>query len=130
MSFDETLASLLGLRPRLANAALLTLLVPAVAPSFESVGNLLVFAFLVAPPAAASLLGRRVPTIMLISIGLGSLAAVVGLLVSWHHRTAAGATMALTSVIVFFCVLAVTSVVRTTRSHRHTPRRGGDVRLA
>ena len=38
--------------------------------------------------------------------------------------------MALTSVIVFFCVLAVTSVVRTTRSRRHTPRRPGDVRLA
>ena len=67
---------------------------------------------------------------MLISVGLGSLAAVVGLLVSWHHRTAAGATMALTSVIVFFCVLAVTSVMRSVRSHRHSQRRRDGVRLA
>ena len=140
MTFDETLASVLGLRPRLANAALLALVAIAIVSSFESVGNLLVFAFLVAPPAAASLIGRRVatghhavslassfgrrvPIIIVISVGLGSLAAVVGLLVSWHHRTAAGATMALTSVIVFFCVLAFTSVVRTARSHRHAPHR-------
>ena len=116
MTFDETLARLLGLRPRVANAALLALVAIAIVSSFESVGNLLVFAFLVAPPAAASLIGRRVPTIMLTSVGLGSVAAVVGLLVSWHHRTAAGATMALTSVIVFFVVLATTSVVRAARS--------------
>ena len=102
---------------------LLALVAIAIVSSFESVGNLLVFAFLVAPPAAASLIGRRVPIIMVISVGLGSLAAVVGLLVSWHHSTAAGATMALTSVIVFFIVLATTSVVRAARSHRHGPRR-------
>jgi ABC-type Mn2+/Zn2+ transport system permease subunit len=65
---------------------------------------------------------------MLISIGLGSLAAVIGLLVSWHHRTAAGATMALTSVIVFFGVLATTSIVRAARSHR--PHHPGSARLA
>ena len=123
MTFDETLARLLGLRPRLANAALLALVAIAIVSSFESVGNLLVFAFLVAPPAAASLIGRRVPIIMVISVALGSLAAVVGLLVSWHHSTAAGATMALTSVIVFFVVLATTSVVRAAQSHRHAPHR-------
>jgi len=123
MTFDETLARLLGLRPRLANAALLALVAIAIVSSFESVGNLLVFAFLVAPPAAASLIGRRVPIIMVISVALGSLAAVIGLLVSWHHRTAAGATMALTSVIVFFIVLAATSVVRAAQSHRHAPHR-------
>ena len=37
-----------------------------------------------------------------LSIVLGALAAVVGLLISYHHRTAAGATMALFSVMMFF----------------------------
>ena len=31
---------------------------------------------------------------------------IFGILVSYHHATAAGATMALTSVIIFFVVLA------------------------
>ena len=121
MTFDETLARMLGLRPRLANVALLALVAIAVVASFESVGNLLVFAFLVAPPAAASLVGRRVPVMMLVSIALGSVTAVIGLLVSWHHRTAAGATMALTSVILFFVVLAANMVGRAVRSRFNVP---------
>jgi ABC-type Mn2+/Zn2+ transport system permease subunit len=106
MTFDASLASMLGLRPGLAQAALLALLAISIVTSFQSVGNLLVFAFLIAPPAAATLLVRRVPMIMVVSVALGALAAVIGILVSYHHATAAGATMALTSVIIFFVVLA------------------------
>jgi ABC-type Mn2+/Zn2+ transport system permease subunit len=106
MTFDRSLAAMLGLRPGLAAAALLALLAVSIVASFESVGNLLVFAFLIAPPAAASLVVRRVPMIMVVSIALGTLATIVGILVSYHERTAAGATMALCSVVIFFVVLA------------------------
>jgi ABC-type Mn2+/Zn2+ transport system permease subunit len=106
MTFDVSLASMLGLRPGLAQAALLALLAISIVSSFQAVGNLLVFAFLIAPPAAASLIVRRVPMIMVVSVALGALATVIGILVSYHHATAAGATMALTSVIIFFVVLA------------------------
>ena len=119
MTFDVSLATMLGLRPGLAQAALLALLAISIVSSFQSVGNLLVFAFLIAPPAAATLLVRRVPMIMAVSIGLGSLATVIGVLVSYHHATAAGATMALTSVIIFFVVLAV-SVARRAVAQRRT----------
>ena len=68
MTFDETQAQLLGLRPRVAHVALLVLLAFSIVASFEAVGNLLVFAFLVAPPAAATLLVRRVPVIMALSL--------------------------------------------------------------
>lgn len=119
MTFDVSLASMLGLRPGLAQAALLALLAISIVSSFQSVGNLLVFAFLIAPPAAATLLVRRVPMIMVVSIGLGSLATVVGILVSYHHATAAGATMALASVIIFFLVLAA-SVARRAIAQRRT----------
>lgn len=119
MTFDVSLASMLGLRPGLAQAALLALLAISIVSSFQSVGNLLVFAFLIAPPAAASLLVRRVPMIMVVSVALGALATVIGILVSYHHATAAGATMALTSVIIFFVVLAG-SVVRRTALQRRT----------
>ena len=105
MAFDEAQAELLGLRPRLAHAALLVLVALAVVASFETVGNLLVFAFLVAPPATATMLVRRVPLIMLTAVALGSLSVVVGSLVSYHHDTAASATMALSAVILFMAVM-------------------------
>jgi ABC-type Mn2+/Zn2+ transport system permease subunit len=119
MTFDESLARMLGLRPGLAQAALLFLLAISIVASFESVGNLLVFAFLIAPPAAASLVAKRVPMIMVISIGFGTLATFVGLLISYHHRSAAGATMALCSVILFFSVLAL-SVFRQSWTDRRS----------
>lgn len=104
-TFDERQAALLGLRPRLAHFALLALLALAIVGSFSTVGNLLVFAFLVAPPATATLVVHRVPTIMVVAVALGSLCGLIGLLVSYHHATAAGATMALTSVGAFFVAL-------------------------
>ena len=106
MTFDRAAAQLLGLRPRLAEAALLALLALAIVASFEAVGSLLVFAFLVAPPATAALIGRRVPAIMLLAMGIGVVAALIGLLVSYHHGSAAGATMALVAVGLFFVALA------------------------
>jgi len=112
MTFDETLARMLGLRPLLTHFALLALIAVSIVGSFATVGNLLVFAFLVAPPAAAALIANRVLVIMVLAIVLGALACVVGLLVSYHHRTAAGASMALASVVLFFLVLTVTSLRR------------------
>ncbi len=105
MTFDETQALLLGLRPRLANAVLLVLLAFSIVASFRVVGNLLVVAFLIAPPAAASLLVRRVPVMMAAAVTLGSVAVVVGLLVAFHEGTAPGATMALVSVLIFLAVV-------------------------
>ena len=112
MTFDETQAKLLGLRPRLAHAVLLVLLAMTIVASFEVVGNLLVFAFLVAPPAAATLVVRRVPLIMGTAVGFGALSVVVGLLVSYHRSTAAGATMALVSVALLLVVLVGDSMRR------------------
>jgi ABC-type Mn2+/Zn2+ transport system permease subunit len=110
-TFDERQAQLLGLRPRLAHAALLVLLALAIVASFSTVGNLLVFAFLVAPPATATLVVRRVPAIMAVAIVIGAVCGLVGLLISYHHATAAGATMALCTVITFFGALVVRSTV-------------------
>ena len=118
MTFDESQARLLGLRPRLAHAALLVLLAFSIVASFQAVGNLLVFAFLVGPPATATLLVRRVPVIMTTAVALGTFSAVVGLLIGHHHNTAAGATMALSAVVVFLLVLVATSARRAISGNR------------
>lgn len=120
MTFDEVQARLLGLRPRLAHAVLLALLAFAIVASFDAVGNLLVFAFLVAPPATATLLVRRVPMIMITAVLIGAVAVVVGLLISFHHATAGGATMALVSVTIFLGTLTVRALTQAIIRARQT----------
>tara|TARA_B100000749_G_scaffold92689_1_gene70653 strand:+ start:763 stop:1659 length:897 start_codon:yes stop_codon:yes gene_type:complete len=130
MTFDESQARLLGLRPRLAHAALLALLAFSIVASFQAVGNLLVFAFLVGPPATATLLVRRVPVIMATAVALGTFSAVVGLLIGHHHNTAAGATMALSAVVVFLLVLVATSARRAISGNRVGRPRPGEPSLS
>lgn len=111
LSFNEEKAEMLGLRPRLAHLVMLSLLTLAIVTSFRTVGTLLVFALIVAPPATASLVVRRVPTMMATAVGFGFLAVISGLLISWHADTAAGATMAGASVAIFFIVLVLREMV-------------------
>ncbi len=115
LAFDEAKAASLGLRPGATHLVLLALMAVAIVSSFRAVGTLLVFGLLVGPPATAMLLVRRVWLCMVVAIGLGWLAVVAGLVVSYHHGTAAGATMAGLSVAQFFAVLLGQEVVRAVR---------------
>jgi ABC-type Mn2+/Zn2+ transport system permease subunit len=118
LTFNRDKAVTLGMRPALAQAALLTLLAVSIVASFQAIGTLLVFGLLVGPPATASLIVRRVPAIMVLSMAFGASAVVLGLLVSFHHGTAGGATMAGTSVVQFFVAVAVKEIVVLTRGRR------------
>lgn len=106
LTFNRDKAATLGMRPALAQVALLTVLAVSVVASFQAIGTLLVFGLLVGPPATAQLLVHRVPLVMVTSIGFGALSVVGGLLISFHHGTAGGATIAGLSVALFFVVLA------------------------
>ena len=121
LTFNRDKAQTLGMRPGLAQAALLALLALSIVASFQAIGTLLVVGLLIGPPATASLLARRVPTTMVVSIAFGSLAVVAGLVVSFHNGTAGGATIAGFSVAQFFVVLAareVATAVRTASARR------------
>ncbi len=113
-TFDPLQARLGGLHPRATHLLLLALVALAIVASFETVGSLLVFAFLIAPPATASLLAKRVVSIMALAVLLGCAASLVGLLVSYHHRAAAGGSMALANVIVFMVALVARRLVGAT----------------
>lgn len=106
LSFSRVKAQVLGLRPGVAHFVMLALIAGVIIASFRTVGTLLVFALLVAPPATAALVSRRVPVMMTVATVLGSLAVVVGLIVSYHAATATGPTMAGLAVLTFFVVLA------------------------
>ena len=98
LAFDPRLARTLGLRPRLAQVMLVGLVTLAVVASYGAVGSLLVVGLLLAPAVAAGHWVRRIPAIMLLAALLGAAAVLVGLLISWHAGTAAGATIAAASV--------------------------------
>jgi ABC-type Mn2+/Zn2+ transport system permease subunit len=106
LSFNSDKAASLGMRPRLAHIAMLTLIAIAIVASFRTVGTLLVFGLLIAPPATAALLVRRVPSMMATACFIGVASIFIGLIITYHFDTAAGATMAGTAVAIFFIVLA------------------------
>ena len=112
LTFNPMKARSLGLHPRATHLAMMMLLAISIVASFRAVGTLLVFGLLVGPPATASLLARRVPTIMVLSMLFGAIAVVAGLTISFHAGTAGGATMAGLSVAQFFVVLAVIEIAR------------------
>lgn len=105
LSFNPEKAASLGLRPRLAHVVMLTLVAVAIVASFRTVGTLLVFGLLIAPPATAALVVRRVPAMMALACLIGVASVAFGLVLTFHYDTAAGATMAGTAVAVFFIVL-------------------------
>ncbi len=118
LTFNEVKAQTLGMRPKWAQAALMTLLAISIVVSFQTIGTLLVFGLIVAPPATAALLVSRVAMIMVVSMFLGALAVFVGLLVSFHYGTAGGATIAGLCVFQFFLVLAATTAKSAYRTSR------------
>lgn len=106
LSFNPRKATLLGLHPGLSHLVMLALVAMVVVASFRTVGTLLVFAFLIAPPATAALISRRVPVMMLVAALTGVMWVFVGLVVSFHAATATAPTIAGLTVFGFFVVLA------------------------
>ena len=100
LAFDPRVAATMGLRPRLAQTALVGLVTLAVVASYGAVGSLLVVGLLLAPAVAAGQWARRIPSTMLLAAACGSLAVILGLLVSWHASTAAGASIAACSIAI------------------------------
>lgn len=125
LSFNEAKAGSLGLHPGAAHLALLALIAVSIVASFQAVGTLLVFGLLVGPPATAALVVRRVWLCMVVGVALGWLAVGLGLLFSYHHGTAAGATMAGVSVAMFFVVLIAQELVAVARRARPALVTGG-----
>ncbi|PGH44397.1 ABC transporter permease [Micromonospora sp. WMMA1996] len=118
LTFDPRRARTLGLRPDLANAVMLALLTVTMAVAFSVVGTLLAFGMLIAPSAAAMLVARRLPVVMLASFAIGSAATVTGLWISWYAATAAGATVAAVAAGTFFAILGASRVTAATRRRR------------
>ncbi len=105
VAFDPTLATSSGYPVFLLEVVLLLLVSATIVVSLQAVGNILILALVVTPPAAARLLTDRLPVMMAWSAGLAVLSGVVGLYVSYHADTAAGGTVVLVATGCFLVAL-------------------------
>jgi manganese/iron transport system permease protein len=105
VAFDSTMARAVGY-PVFALDLLLLLLVSAtIVVSLQAVGNILILALIVTPPAAARLLTDRLGTMMALSAVIAVLSGIVGLFASYQANTAAGGTIVLTATAFFLVAL-------------------------
>lgn len=114
LCFDTDQARVSGFSPRLFEGVMLAMIAATVVVSFQSVGTLLVLGMLLAPASAAALLTSRVVSTMALASLFGSLAVVAGLLLSYYADLAAGASVVLVAVALFFVVFALRGMRRVT----------------
>lgn len=112
ISFDPQRAAAFGVPVDRLHLVMLVIVTLAVVIGFRVVGALLVLGLLIAPPATAALLTKRLPWMMAVSAGLAALAAPVGLLISWHLDLAAGASIVLVAVSAFIVALVFRAAPR------------------
>lgn len=104
LTFDPTLALVLRLPARMLRYLLLVLIALTIVVSLRTVGISLILAMLVTPAAAAQLLTRRLPWMMVVAATIGVLSNVVGLYISYALNIASGPAMVLVATAVFALV--------------------------
>lgn len=78
VTFDPALAAVLGFSPALIHYSLMTIVSITAVGAFESVGSILVIAFMIGPPVTAYLLTDNLKTMIILSGFIGALSGVLG----------------------------------------------------
>jgi manganese/iron transport system permease protein len=107
VAFDVTLARSLGYPVFLLDLVLLLLVSATIVVSLQTVGNILILALIVTPPATARLLTDRLGRMLVLSAAIGVGSGVVGLYISYHGGSAAGGTIVLTATACFLVALVL-----------------------
>ena len=114
LTFDPTLAATLRIPTRFFEYLQLVLIALAIAVSFQAVGVALMVAMLVTPAAAAYLLTKRLPVMMILAAIIASASGVIGLYLSYYVNVASGPAIVLVATG-FFLLTWVYSRLRTQR---------------
>ncbi len=121
LSFDPEQAEVAGFSVSLYHNVMLFMIALTVIVSFQTVGTLLVFGLLIAPAGAGALLARRIEVMMAWAVLFGALSMYFGLLISYHFNLAAGASIILVAIVIFFIVF----ILQNFRNRRAAPAREG-----
>ena len=101
ISFDPVLATTLRLPANFLRYLLLILIAVTIVVSLQVVGIALMMAMLVTPAASASLLTRRLPSMMAIAAAIGTVTSVSGLYASYYLDIASGPAIVLVATFIF-----------------------------
>lgn len=104
LSFDPQLAATLRLPARPLELLLSVLTAVAIVISLQTVGVALVVAMLVTPAATASLLTKKLRSMMLLASAIAAGSGVVGLYASYYFNVASGAAIVLACTAFFILV--------------------------
>lgn len=121
LCFDEEMAVVSGLPVAPIYYVLLALLALTVVISIKVVGIVLVSALLVIPGATGLQVASSYKTMFQVSIVVGLVSAVLGLILSYRFNAASGATIVLTGTAVFLLATGVSAI------RRRLPSRAGHV---
>jgi len=103
-TFDPAYAAVIGFRPVLLHYLLMSAVAVTIVAAFHAVGAILVIALMIAPPATALLLARRMPTYLLYSVLAGVLSAVPGYGIAWLLDVSIAGSMATMAGVLFVVV--------------------------
>jgi ABC-type Mn2+/Zn2+ transport system permease subunit len=117
LSFDPEQAEVAGFSVTFYHNIMLFMIALTVIVSFQTVGTLLVFGLLIAPAGAGALLAKKIEVMMAWAVLFGAMSMYFGLLISYHFNFAAGASIILVAIIIFFIVFILQNV----RNRRATP---------
>jgi ABC-type Mn2+/Zn2+ transport system permease subunit len=117
LSFDPEQAQVAGFSSRLYHNIMLFMIALTIIVSFQTVGTLLVFGLLIAPAGAGALLARQIKVMIAWAVLFGIVSMYFGLLLSYYFNLAAGASIILVTVMIFFIVFVIQNI-RTRRISR------------
>jgi len=101
LSFDPVLAATLRLPAKFLRYLLLILIAVTIVTALQVVGIALMLAMFVTPAATASLLTRRLPSMMAVAAGIGAFSGIAGLYASFYLNIASGAAVVLIASLIF-----------------------------
>ena len=108
VTFDPALAAVLGFMPSLIHYGLMTLVSITAVGAFESVGSILVVAFMIGPPVTAYLLTEDLKKMIIIDIIISAINGVLGYRFAEALDVSIAGSMALMTGLVFFLVFIFT----------------------
>ena len=105
LSFDRTMAHLLGFTPWLLHYLFMTLVSLTAVAAFNAVGAIMVIGFMTGPPASARLLSNRLSKIIFITLAIAIGNALTGYTLAYIYDLNIAASMATTTLFTFLLIL-------------------------
>ncbi|MCT4584687.1 MAG: metal ABC transporter permease [Peptostreptococcaceae bacterium] len=93
-TFDSNLAKAFGFYPVFLQYSLMSLVSLTVVGAFDSVGAILVVAFMVGPPACAYLLTKNLKKMIVLSIIIGAIDCIIGYYIAIYYDVAIAGSIA------------------------------------